>query len=235
MTIDPQLQQLAQGAADRRLSEVEAQKGYPHPKKKDYVPASEGEEEKPTSYIQAAAVVVDNKTGAIRAVVGGRDFQQSKYSRALLSRRQIGSTFKPFVYAAAFEHGMLPGTMVDDSKIAPGEFRDIPKKWSPENSDGEYNGPQPAATGLIKSRNTMSVRVGEFAGLSRVRQLGLAADVSDKIPGTAGCVSRWLRDERAGSDGRIHDFPESRHLSKESPHLARGGPGWSCPLQTRPD
>ena len=72
--------------------------------------------------------------------------------------------------------------MVDDSKIAPGEFRDIPKKWSPENSDGEYNGPQPAAIGLIKSRNTMSVRVGEFAGLSRVRQLGLAADVSDKIP-----------------------------------------------------
>jgi penicillin-binding protein 1A len=128
MTIDTQLQRLAQDAADRRLSELEEQKGYPHPKKKDYTPAAEGEPEKPTDYIQAAVAVVDNRTGAVRAVVGSRDYQQSKYSRALLSKRQIGSTFKPFVYAAAFERGMLPGTMVDDSKIAPGRVSRHPKE-----------------------------------------------------------------------------------------------------------
>ncbi len=182
MTVDPQLQRMAQEATDRQLSELEERKGYPHPKKKDFVPAAEGEPEKPTDYLQAAAVVVDNRTGAVRAIVGGRDYKQSKYSRALLSKRQIGSTYKPFVYAAAFEHGMMPGTLVDDSKIAPGEFRNIPKKWSPENSDGEYNGPQPAALGLLKSRNTMTVRVGQFAGLSRVRQLGVEAGISDSIP-----------------------------------------------------
>jgi penicillin-binding protein 1A len=139
-------------------------------------------EEKVTDYLQAAAVLVDNSTGAIRALVGGRDYTESKFCRALLARRQIGSTFKPFVYAAAFEQGLLPGSLVDDSRIPPGEFRDLPKKWSPENSDGEYGGPQPAALGLLKSRNTMSVRVGEFAGLTKVRALAQAAGVSDDIP-----------------------------------------------------
>ncbi|HZJ17328.1 MAG TPA: penicillin-binding transpeptidase domain-containing protein, partial [Chthoniobacteraceae bacterium] len=182
-TIDPQLQRLAQSAADRRLTEIEDQKGYPHPKKRDFVPGTNADgTEKPTNYLQTAVVLVDNRSGAIRALVGSRDYEQSKYCRALLARRQIGSTFKPFVYAAAFEQGLYPGSLVDDSKISPGEFRDLPKKWSPENSDGEYGGPQPAAIGLLKSRNTMSVRVGEFAGLRKVRALAQAAGVSDDIP-----------------------------------------------------
>ena len=182
-TIDPQLQRLAQSAADRRLTEIEEQKGYPHPKKRDFNPGTNaGGTEKPTDYLQTAVVLVDNRSGAIRALVGSRDYEQSKYCRALLARRQIGSTFKPFVYAAAFEQGLLPGSLVDDSKISPGEFRDLPKKWSPENSDGQYSGPQPAAIGLLKSRNTMSVRVGEFAGLRKVRSLAQAAGVSNDIP-----------------------------------------------------
>jgi penicillin-binding protein 1A len=182
-TIDPQLQGLAQAAADRRLTEIEEQKGYPHPRKRDFVPSTKpDEEEKPTDYLQTAVVIVENRTGAIRALIGGRDYEQSKYCRALLARRQVGSTFKPFVYAAAFERGLLPGSLIDDAKILPGEFRDLPKKWSPENSDGEYGGQQPAALGLIKSRNTMSVRVGEFAGLEKVRTLGQEAGVSDTIP-----------------------------------------------------
>jgi penicillin-binding protein 1A len=181
-TIDPQLQRLAQDAADRRLSEIEEQKNFPHPKKKDFKPAAEGDEEKPTDYLQAAVVIIDNRTGAIRAVVGGRHHSQSKYSRALHAKRQIGSTFKPFVYATAFERGMLPGTLVDDARISPGEFRDLPKKWSPENSDGDYSGLQPASFGLIKSRNTMSVRVGEFAGLAKVREVAASAALSEKVP-----------------------------------------------------
>jgi penicillin-binding protein 1A len=182
MTIDPQLQGLAQAAADRRLSEVEAQKGFPHPKKRDFVPGMDGEKEKPTDYLQASVVIVDNRSGALRAVVGGRDYAQSKYSRALLSKRQIGSTFKPFVYAAAFERGLLPGTAIDDSKIAAGEFKGLPKTWSPENSDGEYGGLQPASLGLLKSRNTMSVRVGEFASLPKVREVAQRAGINDTIP-----------------------------------------------------
>src|SRR5581483_2088599 len=142
-----------------------------HPKKADYVPGAEGEKEKPTDYLQAAVVIIDNRTGAIRAAVGARDYAQSKYSRALVSQRQIGSTFKPFVYATAFERGLMPGTLIDDGKITAGEFADLPKKWSPENSDGDYGGLQPASFGLVKSRNTMSVRVGEYASLPKVREM----------------------------------------------------------------
>lgn len=182
MTIDPALQRMAEAAVDRRLGEIEAQKDFRHPRKKDFLPAADGEAEKPTNYLQAAVVMIDNRTGAIRAVVGGRDYAQSKYQRALDARRQIGSTFKPFVYAAAFERGLLPGTFIDDAKIATGEYKDLPKKWSPENSDGEYGGLQPAANGLLKSRNTMSVRVGEYAGLSKVREVGRAAGLGESIP-----------------------------------------------------
>ncbi|EDY21160.1 Peptidoglycan glycosyltransferase [Chthoniobacter flavus Ellin428] len=182
MTIDPALQRLAQTAADRRLSEIESHKGYPHPRKADFVPDPKAEQEKPTNYLQAAVVMIDNRTGAIKAAVGGRDYAQSKYSRALLGKRQIGSTFKPFVYAAAFDRGLMPGTFVDDGKIAAGEYPDIPKKWSPANSDGHYGGLEPASYGLVHSRNTMSVRVGEFAGLPMIRGLAQKVGLSDNVP-----------------------------------------------------
>ncbi|HEX8310535.1 MAG TPA: PBP1A family penicillin-binding protein [Chthoniobacteraceae bacterium] len=187
-TIDPQLQKLAESAADRQLTQIEQTKGYEHPKKADFAPEenAEGDEEKPTAYLQAALVAIDNRTGAIRAIVGSRDYSQSKYNRALLSKRQIGSTFKPFVYAAAYQRGMLPGTNVDDSKIAAGELRNAGKvrgkEWSPENSDGEYSGLQPASFGLLKSRNTMTVRIGEFVGLPDVRAVATRAGIGERMP-----------------------------------------------------
>lgn len=182
-TVDPQLQRAAQDAADRQLTIIENGKGFPHPKKADFVPGTgEGGLEKPTDYLQAGVVAVDNRTGAIRAIVGGRDYAQSKYHRAVISKRQIGSTFKPFVYAAAFQKGMLPGSLVDDARINAGEFRTIKTSWSPENSDGDYTGLQPAAWGLIKSRNTMAVRVGEYAGLQTVASLANTVGIGENFP-----------------------------------------------------
>jgi len=217
-TIDPQLQKEAEDAADRRLTEIEEQKKYPHPKRADFTPG-EGEKgkDKPTDYLQAAVVVVDNRTGAIRACVGGRDWKESKYHRALLSLRQIGSTFKPFVYAAAFDKGLLPGTLVSDDKIGPKEFPNIPKKWSPENSDNDYLGLQPAAIGLIKSRNTMSVRVGEMAGLPAVRKLADSVGIGEKMPeypvAFLGAFETTLRDLTAAYTA----FPNGGAYRK--PHL----------------
>ncbi|RYD71278.1 MAG: penicillin-binding protein, partial [Verrucomicrobiaceae bacterium] len=83
-TIDPELQRIAREAADRQLTKIEETKKYPHPKKADFEPAAEADKEKPTDYLQAALVAVDNRSGAIRAIVGGRDYAQSKYSRAVL-------------------------------------------------------------------------------------------------------------------------------------------------------
>jgi penicillin-binding protein 1A len=178
-TIDAGLQRATEESVARRLREIEAQPGYPHQ------PAGAFDREvldaqKSAPYLQAAAVAMDNDTGGIRAIVGGRDYGRSKFHRALFGQRQIGSTVKPFVYAEAFQQGLQPGDPVDDGRIEPG---DIPSKYgsySPSNSDGTYRGMLPAGEGLVQSRNTMTIRIGLGAGLDNVAKAiiraGLAAD-----------------------------------------------------------
>jgi penicillin-binding protein 1A len=181
-TIDVELQHSAQRAADRQLTEIEKQKHYPHPKKENFTPDTDATgKEEPTDYLQAAVVIVDNATGGIRAIVGGRDYKHSHYPRATLSRRQVGSTFKPFVYATAFERGLLPSSLVDDSQIDPDAFRAIANKWSPRNSDGQYLGYQRADFGLLKSRNTMAVRVGQMVGLPLMKRVGDALNIGESM------------------------------------------------------
>jgi penicillin-binding protein 1A len=177
VTIDPALQKVAEGAVDQELRKVEARPGYKHPKRADFSAEARAEEQD-TPYLQGALVVIDNRSGGIRAVVGGRDFGESKYNRVTKATRQIGSTFKPFVYAAAFDKGLLPGTMIDDGPIARGEIRQA-MNWSPENSDGTFKGPMHAEEGLIQSRNTMSVRVGQRAGLDAVARVALAVGIEN--------------------------------------------------------
>jgi penicillin-binding protein 1A len=124
---------------------------------------------------------MDNRTGAIRALVGGRDYRDSKYNRALQAYRQVGSIFKPFVYAAAYGRGMMPGTGIDDSPLRHGEISAAPN-WHPDNSDRENHGVLPARNGLIFSRNTMTIRVGELATLDRVISIGQSAGFARTIP-----------------------------------------------------
>jgi penicillin-binding protein 1A len=181
-TIDPVLQQASEKALDSQLRKIEAKPGYPHAKRADFSEQAR-EEEQQTPYLQGALMVVDNRSGGIRALVGGRDFAESKYNRAILPQaaRQVGSTFKPFVYAAAFSRGLLPGAMINDGPIEPGELRSAPQ-WAPGNSDGQYKGLLRAEEGLIQSRNTMSVRVGERAGLQAVERVATAVGI-ERLPG----------------------------------------------------
>lgn len=177
-TIDRRLQMIAEDSLDQKLTQLESAKGWPHPTRAQTLEKIEPNgTDSPTEspYIQGALVAIDNESGGIRAIVGGRDFKTSPYNRAVLSKRQIGSTFKPFVYAAAFDHGMAPGTLVDDSPIQEGDIAGLSTAWSPENSDGNNEGMQPAAIGLIRSRNTMTVRVGEIATRAVVRHLAQQA------------------------------------------------------------
>ncbi|HEX8310039.1 MAG TPA: PBP1A family penicillin-binding protein [Chthoniobacteraceae bacterium] len=175
-TIDPTLQRAAQTAVDAQLRKIEAKPGFPHPKKADFSDEAQAQELQ-TPYLQGSLVAVDNRTGGIRALVGGRDYAESKLNRALMSQRQIGSTFKPFVYAAAFERGLLPGAAIDDARIERGEVRQA-ANWSPENSDGTYKGLLRAEEGLIQSRNTMSVRVGERAGIESIAKVAGDAGIA---------------------------------------------------------
>jgi len=176
--LDADLQKIADNAVDKHLTRIEGRGGWAHPKKAQAVVDSEADS---TDYIQGALVAIDNRTGGIRALSGGRDYRLSRYNRAIHSQRQVGSTFKPFVYLAAFEQGMEPDTPIDDGPIVKGEVKSGRfGSWQPANSDGTYNGMQPAYYGLIHSRNTMSVRIGEMVGLDQTRKvaalIGLGED-----------------------------------------------------------
>src|SRR6201993_341486 len=181
-TLDPAVQNAAQDALEKQLSKIEHQSNFRHPTKAEYKPPENGEGDAAMPYLEGAVVVIDNKSGGIRALVGGRDYAQSKFNRALApANRQVGSAFKPFVYAIAFSHGLLPGAAISDGPIQPGEI-DGAGNWSPANSDGTYGGVMPCSYGLVHSRNTMSVRVGQFAGLDAVQKVANDLGISKNVP-----------------------------------------------------
>src|ERR1043166_4384529 len=181
-TLDPAVQNSAQDALETQLSKIEHQSNFRHPTKADYKPPENGEGDAAMPYLEGAVVMIDNASGGIRALVGGRDYGQSKFNRALApANRQVGSAFKPFVYAIAFSHGLLPGAAISDGPIQPGEI-DGAGNWSPANSDGTYGGTMPCSYGLVHSRNTMSVRVGQFAGLDAVQKVANDLGVAQNIP-----------------------------------------------------
>ncbi|MDD5348953.1 MAG: PBP1A family penicillin-binding protein [Chthoniobacteraceae bacterium] len=171
-TLDPALQKTAEAALDAELTKVEERPGYAHPKRADFGGRTDGAAKTP--YLQGALLMLDNATGGIRAIVGGRNYAESTYNR-VYARRPVGSTFKPFVYAAAYASGRLtPTTPVSDDPIRRREIAGAPN-WTPGNSDGTFRGLLPAEEGLVLSRNTMSARVGNLAGLDAVRGVANAA------------------------------------------------------------
>lgn len=171
-TLDQELQDAAEQSVEKRLAAVERLKSYQHPKKADFDKTWDGTQEiTSTPYLQASLMMLDNETGGILAVVGGRDYRHSKYNRATQGERQIGSTVKPFVYAAGVAAGFLPGTLINDAPIQPGEIDESDPGWSPQNSDGKFLGLSTVTEGLVKSRNTMTVRLGNYASLNRVIDL----------------------------------------------------------------
>ena len=180
-TLDPMVQRAATDAIEKQLTKIEREPGFRHPLKSQYHAPADGEDSA-MPYLEGALVAIDNESGGIRALVGGRDYKESKFNRALApANRQIGSSFKPFVYTLAFMHGLLPGAAMSDGPIRPGEIQGA-GNWSPGNSDGRFGGIQPVSYGLIHSRNTMSVRVGEFAGLDDTQKTAQTLGLGDNIP-----------------------------------------------------
>lgn len=121
-----------------------------------------------------AALVAMSPDGAVRALVGGRDFGASEFNRATQALRQPGSAFKPFVYLAALEAGWTPETTVEDAPVQIGT-------WSPGNYDGRYRGTVTLAQALAHSSNTATVRVIERVGVERVRRLATALGITSRL------------------------------------------------------
>ena len=122
--------------------------------------------------VAQGALVSLRPDGAIRALVGGRDYAQSQFNRATTAKRQPGSSFKPFVYLAAVEHGLTPDSVRDDAPISI-------KGWNPENYSRDYRGPVTLRDALALSLNTVAVRLGQEVGPKTVVQtaqrLGIAS------------------------------------------------------------
>jgi penicillin-binding protein 1A len=117
---------------------------------------------------QAALVSLDADTGALRALVGGYSFAGNKFNRATQARRQPGSSFKPFVYAAAFERGFNPASIVLDAPVV---FKDRRgHMWRPQNDSGNFAGPMRLREALVQSRNLVSVRLLDAIGVDYARK-----------------------------------------------------------------
>jgi penicillin-binding protein 1A len=131
--------------------------------------------------VEQGALVALDPTGAVKAMVGGRNYADSQFNRAVAAKRQPGSSFKPFVYLAALEKGLTPDTVRDDAPISI-------KGWNPENYSREYFGPVTLTKALALSLNTVAVRLGQEVGPKAVvevaHRLGITSDL-DPVPSIA--------------------------------------------------
>ncbi|NLA68906.1 MAG: penicillin-binding protein 1A [Gammaproteobacteria bacterium] len=117
---------------------------------------------------QATLVSLEHDTGALRALVGGFSFAGQKSNRATQARRQPGSSFKPFIYAAAFERGFNPASIVPDAPVVFRMRRG--QDWRPQNDDGRFMGPMRLREALVRSRNLVSVRLLDAIGVDYARK-----------------------------------------------------------------
>ncbi len=190
-SLDLDLQDAIMQAIDKNLTErLEQLRGYPHQTRAQFTAilarmSPEQRQKATPKYVQGACVLLHHPTGAILAAVGGRNGEESRLNRAVQSRRQVGSLFKPIVYTTFFERGWNANTPISDNAIAAGEIKEG-GSWRPKNADGRYQGIKPAGWGLLKSRNTMSVRVGNLAGLNNVIRNAQLAGFREPTSGTLG-------------------------------------------------
>jgi len=192
-TIDVDLQKAAEDSLRTHLEAIEQRPDYNHQTYAAYAAsfkkakANATMSDQPTpEYLQGAIIGLDNASGDIMVLAGGRDFEHNQYNRALQARRPAGTAMLPFVYAAAFEKGMYPGSLVEDSPldnraVMIGGTTGILGEWGPESSDNRYEGVMTARQAMAKSKNGATVRIGMDAGVDAVLQLSTSAGIRSQL------------------------------------------------------
>jgi penicillin-binding protein 2D len=177
-SLDPILQNAAMSALLEETAAVESQPDYAHPKFVVGEESRAGGRTK-TNYLQGMVVALDPTSGDVRALVGGRDYADSHFDRAVDAMRQPGSSFKPIVYAAAIADSITPNTIFQDTALA----ISLPNGtvYSPENSDGQYLGPLTLRDALAKSRNVIAVQLGQKLGMDSISSLAHRMGLTSKI------------------------------------------------------
>ncbi|OYW28536.1 MAG: hypothetical protein B7Z47_05715 [Chthoniobacter sp. 12-60-6] len=200
-SIDQDLQKATEEAVSKRMAELEKRQGYEHQtfaqfrailtdyrlrmKRGEIDPATP----KPLpEYLQAAALMIDNKDGSILAMVGGRDFGDSQFNRATDGVRPAGTAFTPLVYAAAFSSpGLYPGTKVDDApldnrRVMIGGLTGILGEWGAEVDNPKWTqAPMSSREALVQGRNSATVRLGERVGVPFVKQVAQKAGITSEM------------------------------------------------------
>ncbi len=172
-TLDPDLQHVAEESLERQLAFLERENRY------DYLEA-DSIDAPSTSRLQGAVVALDPRTGAIRALVGGRDFDESEFNRAIQARRQPGSAFKPFVFATA----VADGRRVSDTLIDAAIVRFLPNgdRWEPTNFSKTFRGVVTLREALAHSINIPSVLLMEDVGLDQVIATAHQMGIESPLP-----------------------------------------------------
>ena len=120
--------------------------------------------------VEGAFVAMDPRNGAIKALVGGFDFEKNKFNHVTQAWRQPGSSFKPFIYSAALEKGFTPATVINDSPLFFDAGVTGGQPWEPKNYDGKFEGPMTLRQGLAKSKNMISIRILQAVGAQNAQE-----------------------------------------------------------------
>ena len=175
--LDPLLQNAAVSALQQETAALEAQPDYAHPK---YVPPkSATHSNRNTNYLQGLVVAIDPTSGDVRALVGGRDYNDSQFDRAIDGMRQPGSSFKPIVYAAAIADSIPPNALFADTALA----INLPNNtvYRPENADSKFLGEITLRDALAMSRNVVAVQVAMKLGMDSVAQVAYRMGITSPI------------------------------------------------------
>lgn len=183
-TLDVAMQQAADEAMEFGWRRIEDLATFEHPKYAEFdtVTTFPGE----TPYLQGAFVALDPYTGAVRALIGGRNYRQSKFDRARQARRQAGSSFKPFVYTAAIQSGIPASHVIVDAPVVYPQVSGT--EWRPQNYAGRFEGPMTIREGLRRSVNMVAIKLGwEEVGIETVaqtaRRMGITTQI-ERFPST---------------------------------------------------
>ena len=183
-TLDVRMQRAAREAMEFGWDRIENLPTFEHPKyaDTDTVQSFPGA----TPYVQGSLIALDPNTGAVRALIGGRDFRQSKFDRARLARRQAGSSFKPFVYTAAIASGIPASQVILDSPVIYPQITG--EEWKPQNYEETFQGPITLRYALRRSVNMVAIKLGwEDVGIETVaqtaRRMGIRTEI-ERFPST---------------------------------------------------
>ena len=183
-TLDVAMQQAADEAMEFGWRRIEDLATFEHPKYAEFDTGTTFPGETP--YLQGAFVALDPYTGAVRALIGGRNYRQSKFDRARQARRQAGSSFKPFVYTAAIQSGIPASHVIVDAPVVYPQVSGT--EWRPQNYAGRFEGPMTIREGLRRSVNMVAIKLGwEEVGIETVaqtaRRMGITTQI-ERFPST---------------------------------------------------